>query len=79
MNLFDFPTFRLKTRRMASLSSSLFCDHCCRKLGFRAHSYWHMQFCSYARVTEYRQRLSPETQQKIQLDVRNAGPFEAHN
>ena len=40
------------------------------KLGSRTHRYWHMRFCSSARMSAYRQRLSPDTQQKIlQLDI----------
>jgi hypothetical protein len=72
-SLIDFPTFRLIARRR-HFPSTLCCDHCRQKLEFCAHYYWRMQFCSCVCMTAYRQRLSPETQQKIlQLDVWNAG------
>jgi len=67
---FDFPIFTFDTQSNGLTSATLCCDYCRGKLGFRVHRYWHMRFCSMVCMNTYRQRLSPDTQQKItQLDV----------
>jgi hypothetical protein len=44
---------------------TLSCDHCREELGPSIHRYWHMHFCSSKCMTEYQQRLAPETQIKV--------------
>jgi hypothetical protein len=55
-------------------SAQLRCDHCRGKLRFVEHRYWNMRFCCAACMSTYRQRLSPETQEKI-LALDLCGPF----
>src|SRR6516225_9599719 len=53
-----------------SPATTLGCDHCRGKLGLDVQRYWHMQFCSSARIAAYQQRLAPETKIKIcRLDI----------
>ncbi|MGB6569066.1 MAG: hypothetical protein WBF02_17340, partial [Xanthobacteraceae bacterium] len=66
MGLIDFPMLT-SGRRESISSASLLCDHCREKIGTRAHDYWHMRFCSSACTSAYKQRLSPQTKQKILL------------
>jgi hypothetical protein len=67
---FDFLKFTLITGSDPVSSASFRCDHCRAELGFRAHCYWRMRFCSANCVGAYQKRLSTGTQEKIvKLDV----------
>lgn len=67
---FDFPKFTLIAGSDPVGSASLRCDHCRAELGFRAHRYWRMRFCSANCVDAYQKRLSAGTREKIvRLDV----------
>ena len=55
----------LSARSNFGPARTLHCDHCRAELGLTVYRYWHMQFCSSARMTEYQRRLVPETKVKI--------------